>query len=142
MSEHTQYHHKTPVQIRFNDLDIFKHVNNTTIQEYFDLGRMHYLNDVFNGTLFDDSHSLVIASIKTTFHNPILLKDKIEVNTKVITIGNKSLTMLQGIIDNDGVTKATCKSIMVCFRKKDFVTEDIPESWRTKFKNIENGDLK
>ena len=31
--------HKTPVQIRFNDIDQMGHVNNTVIMEYFDLGK-------------------------------------------------------------------------------------------------------
>lgn len=128
-----------PVQIRFNDIDPFGHVNNATYQEYFDLGRVHYFKQVFDGHLFTKELALVIASIKTDFLIPVLLHDHIEVRTKVHEIGNKSLKMLQHVVDtNTGQIKTTCMSVMVCFRKDgSHQTEVIPEVWRQKFNQIE-----
>ena len=42
--EKINFKHTIPVQIRFNDLDVFAHVNNAVIQEYFDLaqGNIHW----------------------------------------------------------------------------------------------------
>jgi acyl-CoA thioester hydrolase len=133
-----QFHHTHPVQIRFNDIDMMGHVNNATIQEYFDLGRMHYLTKVFHGQLFDEKLALVIASIKTDFSIPVMLEDKVEVKTKVYHIGSKSLKMAQLLIDSTtGELKAKCESVMVCFRKSDHHTEIIPQHWRSQFGAVE-----
>ncbi|MBN2165721.1 MAG: acyl-CoA thioesterase [Marinilabiliaceae bacterium] len=143
MHNHNIFHHETNVQIRFNDVDMLGHINNATIQEYFDLGRMHYLGKLFEqGKLYDNNHALIIASICTDFHIPIYLTEKIKVQTKVIELGNKSLKMLQLIVDEAGEIKATSNSIMVCFKKENNASEVIPDKWREKFKTAEFGDLK
>jgi acyl-CoA thioester hydrolase len=40
------FFHITPIQIRFNDIDKLNHVTNSVYQQYFDLGKMDYFNDV------------------------------------------------------------------------------------------------
>jgi acyl-CoA thioester hydrolase len=140
-SEKVEFRQSTPVQIRFNDIDAFGHVNNATFQEYFDFGRMHYFYQAFDGKLFTDELALVIASIKTDFLAPILLHDNIEVRTKVDDMGNKSLKMLQHIVDvKTNQVKAICFSVMVCFQKSDFVSVTIPQLWRDKFNEIDNAE--
>lgn len=129
-----------PVQIRFNDIDPFGHVNNATYQEYFDLGRVQYFRQIFNGDLFTKEMALVIASINTNFLDAVRLHDQIEVHTKIDEIGNKSLKMLQHVIDTrTGELKATCLSVMVCFRTSDHQTQMIPDAWREKFIAFEKG---
>lgn len=38
------YFHSTPIQIRFNDIDQLGHATNSVYQQYFDLGKMAYLD--------------------------------------------------------------------------------------------------
>lgn len=133
------FHSSLPVQIRFNDIDAFGHVNNATYQEYFDLGRMQYFRKAFNGQMFSKELSLLIASIKTDFLAPVQLQHTIEVRTKVHEIGNKSLKMLQHVIDTKtGELKATCLSVMVCIRNADNISEPIPQAWRDMFMEMES----
>ena len=40
MDQQIQFFHKTPIQIRFNDVDVVGHVNNSVYQNYFDAARM------------------------------------------------------------------------------------------------------
>jgi acyl-CoA thioester hydrolase len=132
------FRHILPVQIRFNDIDSFGHVNNATFQEYFDLGRVHYFKQAFEGKLFTHELALLIASIKTDFLLPVHLHDHIEVRTKVFEMGNKSLKMLQYVVDNQkNELKATCLSVMVCFKTDNNQTEVIPQQWREKFMEME-----
>ena len=37
---------KTPIQLRFNDIDQMGHVNNAMIMEFFDLGKSEYFTAV------------------------------------------------------------------------------------------------
>jgi len=125
------FRHAVPVQIRFNDLDLMGHINNATLQEYFDIGRMHYFMDLFEGKLFEDELALVIASYKTDFHFPVLLSHNVEVRTCITRLGNKSLDMRQQIrLVPDGAAVATSDSVMVCFHKETRTSAALPAAWK------------
>ncbi len=129
--EETTFYHNTVVQIRFNDIDVLGHVNNATIQEYFDLGRMYYMDKVFGDSMFSGNETIIVASINTDFMCPIYLKDEIEVKTAIVHLGNKSLKMEQQVVNREsGVIKATCKSVMVGFHKKTEEAIVLKPEWR------------
>lgn len=137
-----EFQHATPVQVRFNDIDLMGHVNNATIQEYFDLGRMHYLRDVFDDQLFRGEDTLIIASIATDFAVPVMLHDQVEVKTTIIHIGNKSLKMVQHLVDaQSGTLKAMCRSVMVGVHKKTATAIPIVQEWRERIAKMEKKDF-
>ncbi len=125
------FNHTIPVQIRFNDIDMMGHVNNATIQEFFDLGRMHYLRQVFGDRLFKGDDTLIIASNATDFAVPVLLHDQVAVQTAIVHIGNKSLKMEHQLIDAAvGTVKAVCRSVMVGVHKPTGAATPIVQEWR------------
>jgi len=136
--EKPTFRHVVPIQIRFNDIDMMGHINNAKIQEYFDLGRVHYFLDVFSGPLFEGELALVIASNKTDFFYPVLFSHHVEVRTSIYHFGNKSLKMLQQIyLVGDGSVVSSCDSVMVCFCKDTQETTAIPASWKETILNYE-----
>jgi acyl-CoA thioester hydrolase len=84
-----EFYHATPIQIRFNDVDGFEHVNNTIIQEYFDIGRVHYLREAFGGELWKNDKVVLIVSIKTDFFKQTLPDDQVRVLTRVYHLGRE-----------------------------------------------------
>ncbi len=40
------FNHRLELQIRFNDIDMFGHLNNSVYLQFFDLGKMNYFNTV------------------------------------------------------------------------------------------------
>ena len=40
--EEIQFNHTLPIQLRFNDVDKFGHVNNTVYFSFYDLGKTEY----------------------------------------------------------------------------------------------------
>ncbi len=46
---------KTPIQIRFSDVDAFAHVNNVAQQMYFDLGKLEAYRDRQHAISYDDA---------------------------------------------------------------------------------------
>ena len=40
------FHHRTPLQLRFNDVDVLGHVNNTVYFSFYDTGKAIYFSDV------------------------------------------------------------------------------------------------
>jgi acyl-CoA thioester hydrolase len=139
----SDFKHIIDIQVRFNDVDGFRHVNNSVIQEYFDLGRMYYLINIlnFNYTSIDDQN-LVIVSNKTDFIKPLHLFDNLKVYTKVYQLGEKSLKMIQWLVkENDDNPAVTCDSVMAGFITSKETSMEIPEKWRIELIEYENNIL-
>ena len=47
--EEIVFHHALPIQLRFNDVDKFGHVNNTVYFSFYDLGKTEYFASVCPG---------------------------------------------------------------------------------------------
>jgi acyl-CoA thioester hydrolase len=139
----SDFYHVSPIQIRFNDVDGFGHVNNTIIQEYFDIGRVHYLRNTLGGDdLWKDGRHLVIVSNKTDFFRQTMAEDLIKVYTRIYQIGGKSLKMLQCLMkQGEEIPIAICDSVMVGFRKETGEGMAIPDDWRQAFNTFEKGRL-
>ena len=137
MNEEYSFQQEYPIQIRFNDIDPMGHVNNAIMQEYFDIGRLYYLNLMFDKKIEHNGLTLFIASIQTDFLSPIQLEDSIKVQTKVYELGNKSLKMVQRLISEKGNIKAFSKSVMVCVSSATNESQVIPDSWRSIINQME-----
>ncbi len=135
--QNIQFHHEDSIQIRFNDIDGLGHVNNTTLQEYFDLGRLGYFNAVFDNKVDWNKFGAVVASIKTDFMAPVFLIESLTVKTKIKSIGDKSMQVVQIIEDKKGTLKATCTSTMVGYNPLTHTSVIIPEDWRVRIGKIE-----
>lgn len=134
-----QFLHKTPIQIRFNDIDIMAHVNNSVYQNFFDLARTHYFEDVFKEKMNWKEKALVLAKITIEYFNPVFLEEQIEVQTKVHTLGNKSLQMIQRIINSENKeVKAQNDAVLVAFGVKENTAINLPDHWRKSIQNFES----
>jgi len=131
------FKHKTPVQIRFNDIDIMGHVNNAVHQYYFDLARMNYFLEIFTETTSWHDEALVVASIKVDYIVPVFLTDNIHVETSIYEIGNRSIMMRQQVVDNKGDIKSVSDTRMVAFSNKKSESIVLPERWVNKIVNYE-----
>ncbi len=137
MEESINFYQEAPIQIRFNDADSFGHVNNTIIQEYFDLGRVFYFRKVFGEPIDWNNFRAIIASIKTDFLAQVFLNDKLVVRTKILKIGNKSLTVIQHLVDDKEEIKATCHSVMVGYDPAIGDSVQISDEWKQQIKQVE-----
>ena len=135
------FNHRTPIQIRFNDIDKLEHVNNSVYQQFYDLGRVAYFDDVLQEQMDWNIEGLILASITIEFLVSIKLHDRIEVRTKVFEIGNKSLKMVQELYNlTTGAISSSSQSVMVNYSNGQGKTLLIPEKWRGRIMSFE-GDL-
>lgn len=137
MEENTKENRKwrrLPIQIRFNDVDRFGHVNNNAYFSYYDLGKEDYLNNVLSEDYRKQDVVPVIANINADFIEPILCNDEIVVETRVCHVGQKSFTLEQQAV-NLRTKHAVCRcfTVMVCFSLKAQCSADIPENYRRAF---------
>lgn len=113
MADDMKFRHTLPVQIRFNDVDQYGHMNNSSYFSLYDLAKTSYLRDVFGNK---DWHRLgiVVANINADFLAPVFFSDDLVIETAVIHLGHKSFTLLQRAINKaSGVLKCQCRTVMV-----------------------------
>ena len=140
MEESIVFRHSCPIQVRFTDIDQMAHVTNSIYLAYCDIARIGYFSEVLGEQIGQSDESLVIASVTIDFLKPIFLYEKINVLTKTIKIGNKSLQMLQQIVNPEtGDVKAEVLSVVAGFNYVAQESMVIPERWKMAIANYDSG---
>ncbi|NEU07144.1 acyl-CoA thioesterase [Flavihumibacter sp. R14] len=85
------FHYKTPVAIRFADIDAFGHVNNAVYMTYFEIARSNYWNEVIHWDW--GKMGIIIGRAEITYLKPIVLKDEIFAYVRTSRIGNSSFDL-------------------------------------------------
>lgn len=85
-----------PIQVRFSDIDMYQHVNNTVYPAYIELARLEYFRDHINADLRKESAFTV--SFEINYKRSASFQDKLEVLIKTEEIGNSSLTMEYAVV--------------------------------------------
>ena len=130
---------RLPIQIRFNDVDRYGHVNNNSYFSYYDLGKEEYLNNVLTADYFEKDIVPVVASINADFIAPIFYGDNIVVETRVSRVGNKSFTLEQRAVNvKNGMVVCKCNTVMVCFSLSTQLSAEIPAKYRAAFEQEMN----
>jgi acyl-CoA thioester hydrolase len=133
----TPFKQKTPIQIRFKDIDKLGHVNNANHVTYFELARLDYFYAFASDNIIIDweNEGIILAKVEVEYKQPILLEDKVFVYTWVSKMGTKSFDMSCSIVKVvNGVESEVAKglAVIVCFNYKTNQTILIPEEWKAK----------
>ena len=134
------YNHKTPIQIRFKDIDAFRHVNNANHFTYLELARVKYFDDVAGKNMEWSKQGVILASAKVDYKLPILLKDIVFVYTKCSRMGNKSFDLSYSIVKEENgkeIVVADASTVLVCYDYEKATTIPLPEEWKKKILDFE-----
>jgi acyl-CoA thioester hydrolase len=97
--------HKTPISVRFYELDPYRHLNHSVYIQYFEVGRID-LFGVFGWSLTqmaDLGTQVVVTSIETRFLSPGVEGDELVVETWVEDVKRVSMRFGQRIMRGDDV---------------------------------------
>ena len=119
----------TPIQMRFEDIDSFGHVNNIAQQSYFDLGKSDFFQRLWQTVGESDATPVMMVSVQTDFLSQIRMDERVEVVTRIESIGEKSLTPSQSILCNQRECTRS-RTVMVCFDIDTQSSIPVPASWR------------
>jgi YbgC/YbaW family acyl-CoA thioester hydrolase len=119
----------TPIQMRFEDIDSFGHVNNIAQQSYFDLGKSDFFQRLWQTVGESDATPVMMVSVQTDFLRQIRYGEKVEVSTHIESIGTKSVTLQQQIL-LCGEVCSRSRVVMVCYDKERGTSVEVPDSWR------------
>ena len=129
--------HKEAVQLRFNDIDILGHLNNTVYFSIYDLGKALYMEAAGLRTPGTQRPASVIADIHCTYLHPIHFGDRIYVTTHCSKIGEKSFVLDQALVDDRGEVRSSCQTVMVYMNLATGKSELIPDEFRKKIETYE-----
>ena len=127
------------LQIRFSDLDRLGHVNNSVHQQFFDLGRLHYFEDLLSPRPNWDAAIVIIAHLAIDFLQPIFLESRVAVFTRVLPeIAEKSFVMEQAIATPDRTqVYSIAESVMVGYHARELHSIPLPKGWVEQIKAYE-----
>ena len=132
------FHHQMPAQLRFSDVDRFGHVNNTVYFSLFDMCKTKYFLSVLGMNIFDRC-ATVVAGVKANFLSPIYYPDEIVIETAIVHIGNKSVTIKQQAVNKrTREVKCECETVMVFFDTKENHSIVIPQEYRERIEKYEH----
>jgi acyl-CoA thioester hydrolase len=134
------FHHSTPIQIRFCDTDLLGHVNNANYLTYMELARLSYINAVLSEAVDWSADGVILAKAIIDFKLPVMLNDKLTVHVRVARLGNKSLDMEYLFVrkknEADEVV-ASGTTVLVAFNYITNKTIELLPAWRKRIDEFE-----
>lgn len=118
------------IHVRFSDLDVLGHVNNTIYLSYFEIARVHYFEQMLGKNWNWAEFGIVLAKNEVEYLRPVLLHDEPYVTIYVESVGTKSFT-LNYELTVDNKLCSTGKSILVAFNGKTQKSIELPEEMKS-----------
>ncbi len=124
------FRHVLPLQIRFNDVDKFGHVNNTVYFQFYDTAKTDYFATVCPDVDWEDV-AIVVVKIEAEFLGQIKNGTTIAGRTRVTRIGRTSFELEQEVFDTQTQeVKSRCLSVMVLYDLARQQSMPFPDAWR------------
>lgn len=125
-----EFNHRMSMQVRFNDIDILGHINNSTYLAFFDLAKADYFTKSTSARVEIGGVSLAIVNINCSFYSPGYFNEPLEAVTAVTRISRRSVTMEQRLFNPEsGDVKCTATTILVGFDPSSATGIEIPQDY-------------
>lgn len=131
----SSYPLRTHDKLRYADRDAQGHINNAIFSTMLETGRVELLLYPPESPLYAEGCAFVIASLHLDFLGEITWPGQVDIGTRVASIGKSSVTLEQGLFQNDKCV-ATAKTAIVQMNEKTRRSYPLSEDTRRRF-----GDL-
>jgi acyl-CoA thioester hydrolase len=133
-----EFRHRTRLEVRFRDIDAFRHVNNAAFFTYIEQARIRYLIDLLKIEAVERL-PMILAAVQIDFRAPILFGQEVAIGTRVDWIGNTSFKMSHRLTTGRPVAEAA--TILVAYDYAAEAATRVPDEWRAAFAAWEGRDL-
>jgi acyl-CoA thioester hydrolase len=134
-----EFRHRTVLEVRFRDIDAFRHVNNAAFFTYIEQARIRYLIETVRMVEIERL-PLILAAAKIDFQAPILFGQQVEIGTRVDWIGTTSFSMSHRLHAGAALA-ADAHTVLVAYDYEAARPIPVPDEWRTAFVEWEGRDL-
>ncbi len=90
------------ITLRWNDIDVFGHVNNAQYYEFFDSAVVRFLHGLENAGIATGGMSMVVAENGCRFRREIVFTDRLDMGLRVERLGTSSVRYGLAVFINDG----------------------------------------
>jgi len=127
------YKYKTPIPVRFSDLDAYGHANNAVYLTYFEIGRTNYWRDIVK---WDWNHNgIILARSEVNYLKPITRNDEIACYVRTTRIGNSSFDVMHVLVkitDEGEEISTTGKTVCISYDYNVHKSVKIPTDQRAR----------
>jgi acyl-CoA thioester hydrolase len=117
------------INVRYSDLDVMGHVNNSVYLTYFEMARVHYFGESLGRDWDWKRDGIILVKNEVEYLLPIMLHDNPEITVSTAHIGTKSFTLDYKVMVADKLC-STGSSTLVAFDSLINSSVLIPESMR------------
>ncbi|GAB3727368.1 thioesterase family protein [Luteimonas pelagia] len=103
---------RTPMQLRWRDLDAFNHVNNANFLTYIEEARIRWFESL-DRPWMTDAVAPLLAAVQMNYRMPIPYPSELSVELLAGRLGNTSATIEHRIVGADGTLFADGHVVMV-----------------------------
>ena len=124
--------HEKQIEIRWRDLDAYRHVNNAVYATYLEECRDEFVDSALTGV--GDTWDYVLARVAIDYRRELTQADDMVVVTCVVErIGNSSITLREVIRTLDGELAAEAEAVLVARDQATGRSRPLPEAERAAF---------
>lgn len=132
----SDYKYKTPISIRFSDIDAVGHVNNAIYLTYFEVARLNYFREVIHWNLRENG--IIVGRSEVTYLKPIMLEDEIICYVRTTRIGNSSFDVMHVLVKKTANGEEICTTgKTVCISYDYTANKSIPIPSKQRHRLIE-----
>ena len=134
----SEFNYKTPIAVRFADIDAFGHVNNAVYLTYFEIARSSYWNEVVHWDW--DKMGIIIGRAEINYLKPIGLNDVVFAYVRTSRIGKSSFDLDYTLVKMNNGTEEICTTGSTVCISFDYLLNKsaaIPEEHRVKMQEFE-----
>ncbi len=129
----SDYKYKTPIHIRFSDIDSVGHVNNAIYLTYFEIARFNFWKNVIKWDFSENG--IIVGRAEVNYLKPVMLHDQIACYVRVVRIGNSSFDVMQILVKTTDKGEEICttgKTVCISYDYSANKSVKIPAELRQK----------
>jgi predicted thioesterase len=128
------------IQPRFNDFDIFRHVNNSSYMQYLDLAKVKYFETALGHKVSTDAEiAAVIVNINVNFYSPTYFNEPVVVLTACVRISQHSFTLEQRVVNPEtGDVKCAATVVLAAIDPATATSAPLSPEWKAGLARMES----
>jgi acyl-CoA thioester hydrolase len=127
------------IQVRFSDLDILGHVNNSVYLSYFEIARVAFFSPLMGLDWDWQKKGVLIKKNEIEYFSPVLLHQEPEISIYTRSIGTKSFILEYDLYVNEKLYTSG-SSVLVCYDSINQTTINVPKEMRQVLEGLKRND--
>ena len=127
----------TPITTRWNDNDVYGHINNVAYYSFFDTAANQFLIERGGLSIHDSAVIGLVVESKCTYHAPLAYPQPLRAGVRVVKLGTRSVTYGIAIFTvDDDVAAAHGHFVHVFVDRASRIATPIPPALRAALQSI------